>query len=258
MRALSSSLLCFYSYRYSPDEAKVPRVSQIAHIHAFELVPGNVITVSVGDKTPADCRLFSIPSSSFRVHQAILTGEGESVSKTTDVVPDIKAVKQDMTALLFSVCPRLSSTLINPFTVYHPWDYRRHWQCTGHRGLHWPEDSHRRHPQVNFISNQREDAPQRKLDDFGDMLARIISIICVFVWVINFKNFGDPSHRGVFHGAIHYFETTVALAVAAIPEGLAAVITACLALGTKKNGSGGRNHERFTGPCTQVHRSQHL
>jgi Ca2+ transporting ATPase len=219
---------------YSPDEAKVVRASQTVHIHASELVPGDIVTVSVGDKIPADCRLLSISSSSFRVDQAILTGESESVSKTTDVVPDIKAVKQDMTNLLFSVRPRFSPKIINPFTVYHPGDHCRQWQCTGYRGLHWPEDSHRRHPQVNFISNQREDAPQRKLDDFGDMLARIISIICVFVWVINFKNFGDPSHRGVFHGAIHYFETTVALAVAAIPEGLAAVITACLALGTKK------------------------
>lgn len=89
---------------YSPDEAKVFRAGQVLRVHASELVPGDVISVSVGDKIPADCRLLSISSSSFRVDQAILTGESESVRKTTDVVPDIKAVKQDMTNLLFSVC----------------------------------------------------------------------------------------------------------------------------------------------------------
>ena len=101
---------CLYSPRspqalkeYSPDEAKVFRAGQVVRVHASELVPGDIISVSVGDKIPADCRLLSISSSSFRVDQAILTGESESVRKTTDVVPDIKAVKQDMTNRLFSV-----------------------------------------------------------------------------------------------------------------------------------------------------------
>lgn len=91
---------------YSPDEAKVLRNGEWTRAHATELVPGDIISVAVGDKIPADCRLLSITSTSLRVDQAILTGESVSVSKTVDSVLDHKAVKQDMTNILFSVSSR--------------------------------------------------------------------------------------------------------------------------------------------------------
>ena len=88
---------------YSPDEANVLRSGLITRVHASELVPGDIICVAVGDKIPADCRLLSVSSSSFRVDQAILTGESVSVNKSIEAISDAKAVKQDMTNMLFSV-----------------------------------------------------------------------------------------------------------------------------------------------------------
>jgi Ca2+ transporting ATPase len=96
--------------QYAPDEASVFRSGRVGRIPSSQIVPGDIVILSVGDKIPADCRLLSVSSSSFRVDQAILTGESASVSKSVDVVSDVKAVKQDMTNMLFSVCSSFSTT----------------------------------------------------------------------------------------------------------------------------------------------------
>ncbi|CEH19504.1 calcium-transporting atpase [Ceraceosorus bombacis] len=201
---------------YSPDYTTVIRGGSASRIRAADVVPGDVITVNVGDKVPADARLVKITSSSFRVDQAILTGESVSVNKSLGAVKDAKAVKQDMTNILFSgtTIATGSATAVVFATG----------ASTAIGDIH-----------AAISAEEDEKTPlQEKLDDFGDKLAKVITIICILVWAINVRHFFDPSHGGAFKGAIYYFKIAVALAVAAIPEGLAAVITACLALGTRK------------------------
>jgi Ca2+ transporting ATPase len=172
--------------------------------------------VAIGDRIPADCRILSISSNSFMVDQSILTGESESVNKDIRIVKDQDAVKQDQVNMLFS-----GTTVVN-----------------GHANaivvLTGPNtaigDIH-----DSITSQISQPTPlKEKLNDFGDSLAKVITAICILVWLINIRNFSDPSHGGFTKGAIYYLKIAVSLGVAAIPEGLAVVITTCLALGTRK------------------------
>jgi magnesium-transporting ATPase (P-type) len=74
----------------------------------------------------------------------------------------------------------------------------------------------------------------RQLNKFGDNLALGIAIICAIVWLVSIPRFDDPFFPTKMSGAFYYAKVGVALGVAAIPEGLPAVITLVLALGTRR------------------------
>jgi Ca2+ transporting ATPase len=194
----------------------VVRNGHVTRIRAEELVPGDIISIAVGDRIPADCRVIAIQSNSFAVDQAILTGESESVGKDTIAVKDLKAVKQDQFNTLFSgttvVTGHATAVVVLTGSATAIGDI-----------------------QESITAQISEPTPlKQKLNDFGDTLAKVISVICIVVWLINIPHFNDPSHGSWAKGAIYYLKIAVSLGVAAIPEGLAVVITTCLALGTRK------------------------
>ncbi|XP_040885182.1 ATPase sarcoplasmic/endoplasmic reticulum Ca2+ transporting 1, like isoform X1 [Toxotes jaculatrix] len=204
---------------YEPEMGKVYRSDRksVQRIKAREIVPGDIVEVSVGDKVPADIRIVSIKSTTLRVDQSILTGESVSVIKHTESVPDLRAVNQDKKNMLFSGTNIAAGKAIGVAVA---------------TGVSTEIGKIR----DQMAATEQEKTPlQAKLDEFGEQLSKVISLICVAVWAINIGHFNDPVHGGSWiRGAVYYFKIAVALAVAAIPEGLPAVITTCLALGTRR------------------------
>ncbi|ONK74511.1 uncharacterized protein A4U43_C03F7130 [Asparagus officinalis] len=201
---------------YQADIATVLRNGCFSILPATELVPGDIVEVGVGCKVPADMRMIEMLSNQLRVDQAILTGESCSVAKDIESTLAANAVYQDKTNILFSgtvvVAGRARAVVVG---------------VGSNTAMGSIRDA--------MLRTEDEVTPlKKKLDEFGTFLAKVIAGICVLVWVVNIGHFQDPSHGGFIRGAIHYFKIAVALAVAAIPEGLPAVVTTCLALGTKR------------------------
>eukprot|EP00571_Detonula_confervacea_P003691 CAMPEP_0172316184 /NCGR_PEP_ID=MMETSP1058-20130122/27495_1 /TAXON_ID=83371 /ORGANISM="Detonula confervacea, Strain CCMP 353" /LENGTH=1046 /DNA_ID=CAMNT_0013030441 /DNA_START=54 /DNA_END=3194 /DNA_ORIENTATION=+ len=202
------------------ESARALRNGKMTTINSRDIVPGDIIEVKVGDRVPADTRVIALKTTSLRIDQSQLTGESQSVAKYPECpnVSEDELVVQAKTNIMFA-----TTTVVGGIARGVVTDIGMKTEIGK--------------IQLAVQGAAEEEAPtplKQKLDEFGDMLSQVIGVICILVWAINYNHFFDPVHGSVFKGCIYYFKIAVALAVAAIPEGLPTVITTCLALGTRK------------------------
>jgi len=191
-----------------------------AGMDAAQLVPGDILEIRVGDKIPADARLLSLLSSSMQVDEGSLTGESVTVSKFPgdEGLVDSNLALQDQRGMLYS------GTMVT--------------SGSGRAIVVQTGMTSQMGKIQQGVTQAKEDQPKTplaiKLDEFGNTLTVIIGFICLLVWVISIPKMDDPSFSSPWEGAIYFAKVSVALGVAAIPEGLPAVITLCLSLGTRR------------------------
>lgn len=194
-------------------KARVRRGGKVIEINSSELVPGDIVMMEAGQKVPADIRLLEITE--LTVNESSLTGESLPVHKNTEQLNSVVPLG-DQKCMVFSgtfvTNGSATGVVVN----------------TGQKS-----EIGKIATLVNEV--EVEATPmQKKLDDLGKKLGYFIAGICVVVFVIVFVFVGDPDNRGLAHHFIFAFTAAVALAVAAIPEGLAFVVRISLALGARR------------------------
>ncbi len=191
--------------RLSAPNAKVIREGNLIVIPAAEIVPGDVVVLEAGDIIPADLRLFE--SSNLKVEEASLTGESVPVEK------DAKAKILGTVGIGDRHNMGFSSTTVT---------YGRGKgivTATGH-------NTEIGNIAVKIQSYDEEETPlQIKLNQLGKVLGTLTIAICIVVFAVGMLQGRHP---------LKMLLTSISLAVAAIPEGLPAIVTIVLSIGMNR------------------------
>ena len=191
--------------KLSAHVSKVIRNGKMEVIPAKELVPGDIVVLDTGDYVPADLRI--IEAVNLKSQEASLTGESVPVDKKTEKIDNEEVDLGDRDNMLFS------SSLIT---------YGRGKGIVVETGMNTEVGK------IAGIINSAEETQtplQAKLNKLGKTLGIAALVICAIIFVIGLLYGKDP---------IEMFMTAVSLAVAVIPEGLAAVSTIVLAIGVQR------------------------
>jgi Ca2+-transporting ATPase len=213
----------------------------IAEYDATKLVPGDVIKLKVGRTVPADARLGILTSATMYVDESSLTGESLSVGKSPGDEGLIDVKKEDNHGgggdggegeEKLSIPIQLQSMMLFSGSLVTRGSGIALVVRTGTATQMGTIRS-------TLVDAQIEEEERRtplgvQLDEFGTKLSYIIGGICLAVWIASIPRFSDSAFNTWLDGALYYAKVGVALGVAAIPEGLPAVITLCLSLGTRR------------------------
>ena len=191
--------------KMSSYSAKVMRDGKVTVIPSRELVPGDIVILDTGDYVPADIRI--IDAVNLKAQEASLTGESVPVEKDAATIENEEVSLGDRTNMLFS------SSLVT---------YGRGKGIVVETGMHTEVGNI-----AGMLNSVEETATplQQKLNKLGKSLGIMAIVICIVIFIIGLAYGKD---------VIDMFMTAVSLAVAAIPEGLAAVSTIVLAIGVQR------------------------
>lgn len=191
--------------KMAPQMSKVIRNGKEVEIPSEALTVGDIVIIEAGNRVPADCRM--IESFNLKVEESSLTGETEAVEKDETAICEKGIPLGDIVNMVF-----MGSTVVN-----------------GHAKVVVTEIG--MHTKVGKIANMiiENEAPetpiQKKLNQVGKLLGVVCLMICLVIFVIGIIKKIPP---------MEMFMTSVGLAVAAIPEGLPAIVTIMLSIGVTK------------------------
>ncbi len=195
----------------SAATSKVMRDGKITTVHSEDLVVGDVILLEAGDAVPADGRL--IENASLKIEEAALTGESVPVTKFIDIINLTDSTKDvplgDRKNMVY-----MGSTVV----------YGRGAAVITATGM----DTEMGKIADALANSEEGQTPlQIKLSQLSKILTWLVLGICVIIFIVQILRAGGLS----FEGILNSFMVAVSLAVAAIPEGLAAVVTVVLSIG---------------------------
>ena len=201
----------------SAAQSKVVRDGKMSHLPSSELVPGDIVLLEAGDSVPADCRI--LESASMKIEEAALTGESVPVEKHVEAITLAEGTDDVPLGDRKNMC-YMGSTVV----------YGRGRAVVAGTGMK---------TEMGKIADalttaKKELTPlQIKLNELSGILTKLVLAICVIIFAVDIvRHFGElGSHPEMI---LDTFMVAVSLAVAAIPEGLVAVVTIVLSMGVTK------------------------
>ena len=201
----------------SAAQSKVIRDGKMSHMPSSELVPGDVVLLEAGDSVPADCRV--LESASMKIEEAALTGESVPVEKHADAIA-LAADADDVPLGDRKNMCYMGSTVV----------YGRGRAVVVGTGMNTEMGK----IATALTQAKKELTPlQMKLNELSGILTKLVLAICVIIFAVDIvRHFGELGSNPAM--MLDTFMVAVSLAVAAIPEGLVAVVTIVLSMGVTK------------------------